>query len=443
SYPGGYYSGPSQTVTVFVEAYDSVEEDKIEDIQVIPYETIVNENINLPEGEERIVQEGVNGSKTITTTTRTHYGEMIGEPLVEESIKEPISEIIEIGTGKVEVDVQTHMQEILFETEYVNNPDLMVGTEEVSQDGVNGVRTIVEEVTTVGNVETNREVISEEVTTAPINKVIQVGIKAITKETRTEEIAFEIEYVNNPDLLVETVKVSQEGVKGIRTIIEEVTTIGGEEINREVISDEVTSAPINKVVQVGTKAAVIEDIATYVDGWKVEDNKWVYYKGSEKLSGWQQITNHWYYMNSSGYMQTGWTKVGNTWYYMSSSGAMQTGWTKDGNTWYYLSGSGAMQTGWTKVGNTWYYMNSSGAMQTGWTKVGNTWYYMNSSGAMQTGWTKVGNTWYYLSGSGAMQTGWLKLGQTWYFLNNDGSMQVQNKTINGKWYRFDSSGRML
>src|SRR5699024_5545750 len=255
---------PSQTVTVFVKEYDSVEEKKTEDIQVIPFETIINENPHLPEGEERIVLEGVNGIKTITTTTRTHYGEMVGNTVVEETTKEPISEIIEIGTGKVEVDVQTHMQEILFETEYVNNPDLLVGTEEVSQVGVNGVRTIVEEVTTVGGEETAREVISDEITTAPVNQVVQVGTKAITEETRTEEITFETEYINNSDLLVGTEEVSQEGINGVRTIVEEVTTVGGEETNREIISDEVTTVPVNRVVQIGTKAALIEDNARTV-----------------------------------------------------------------------------------------------------------------------------------------------------------------------------------
>ena len=287
---------------------------------------------------------------------------------------------------------ESRTEEVAFAIEYVNNPDLLVGTEEVSQEGVNGVRTIVEEVTTVGGEETAREVISDEITTAPVNKVIQVGTKAapiediatvVSEESRTEEVAFEIEYVNNPDLLVGTEEVSQEGVLGERTIVEKVTTVGGEETGREMISDEITTAPVKKVVQVGTKAAVIEDIAKIKDGWKKEDNNWVYYKDNEKLNGWQFINSHWYFMDTSGYMKTDWTQIG--------------------STWYYLSGSGAMQTGWTKVGNTWY----------------------------------------YLSGSGAMQTGWLKLGQTWYFLNNDGSMQVQNKTINGKWYRFDSSGRML
>src|SRR5690625_2741274 len=115
---------------------------------------------------------------------------MVGNPVADETNKELSSETIDIGTGKVVAHVHTHMQEILLETEYVNNPDLLVGTEEVSQVGVNGVRTIVEEVTTVGGEETAREVISDEITTAPVNQVVQVGTKAITEETRTEEITF-------------------------------------------------------------------------------------------------------------------------------------------------------------------------------------------------------------------------------------------------------------
>lgn len=159
------------------------------------------------------------------------------------------------------------------------------------------------------------------------------------------------------------------------------------------------------------------------NGWNIENNNWVYYKGNKKLTDWQYINNYWYFMDASGYMQTGWTKVGSAWYYMNSDGAMQTGWAK--------------------VDGTWYYMNSDGAMQTSWAKVDSTWYYMNSDGVMQTGWAKVDGTWYYMNSSGAMQIGWLKIGQNWYFLNNDGSMQLKNTIINGTWYQFDSSGKML
>ena len=42
-----------------------------------------------------------------------------------------------------------------------------------------------------------------------------------------------------------------------------------------------------------------------------------------------------------------------------------------------------MCTGWEQISNVWYYFNESGAMQTGWvqTKPGY-WYYLNSDGAM-------------------------------------------------------------
>ena len=41
-----------------------------------------------------------------------------------------------------------------------------------------------------------------------------------------------------------------------------------------------------------------------------------------------------------------------------------------------------MQTGWINVSNKWYYLNSSGEMQTGWINVSNKWYYLNANGDM-------------------------------------------------------------
>ncbi|WP_259345802.1 G5 domain-containing protein, partial [Aerococcus urinaeequi] len=102
-----------------------------------------------------------------------------------------------VRVSSLTVVEETRTEDVAFEIEYVNNPDLLVGTEEVSQEGVLGERTIVEKVTTVGGEETAREVISDEITTAPVNKVIQVGTREVTEETRTEDVAFETEYVNN------------------------------------------------------------------------------------------------------------------------------------------------------------------------------------------------------------------------------------------------------
>ncbi|AEG45225.1 uncharacterized protein YabE (DUF348 family) [Isoptericola variabilis J7] len=48
-------------------------------------------------------------------------------------------------------------------------------------------------------------------------------------------------------------KVAQEGKDGVRTIVERVTTVDGEEESRETVSDEVTTEPVTEVVVKGTK----------------------------------------------------------------------------------------------------------------------------------------------------------------------------------------------
>lgn len=197
--------------------------------------------------------------------------------------------------------------------------------------------------------------------------------------------------------------------------------------------------------------------------WGLIDGFWYLFSGVKKLTGWQYVKNHWYYMANNGVMTTGWQYINNKWYYMDPSGAMTTGWQlidgywhfmndsgdmayewlKRGNTWYYLGTGGTMQTGWQKVGGVWYYFASSGAMLTGWQFIDGSWYLLNSSGAMLTGWQKVNGKWYLLDSSGAMLTGWQKVNGTWYYLASSGAMLTGWQLIDGKWYYMDSSGAML
>ena len=99
---------------------------------------------------------------------------------------------------------------------------------------------------------------TDEVSAPQETRVVQgmtVQIDRITKEqkTRTQEVPFETEYKESSDLYIGEEKVTQEGANGVRTIVEEVVYKNGEETNRSVISDTVTTAPVNRVIAKGTK----------------------------------------------------------------------------------------------------------------------------------------------------------------------------------------------
>ncbi|HJE20274.1 MAG TPA: hypothetical protein K8V35_07975 [Aliicoccus persicus] len=66
------------------------------------------------------------------TTVSTHKGVQIGEPSVEVTTLDYVDEIIEIGTGDLETEHNVSMEEITFNSDYVDNLDLLVGGEEVS-----------------------------------------------------------------------------------------------------------------------------------------------------------------------------------------------------------------------------------------------------------------------------------------------------------------------
>lgn len=223
----------------------------------IPYETERNDNPDLESGIENVIQEGQVGELTITeSVTYDESGEEISREVISEEVTiEPIKEIIDVGTQVTRVVEETKTEPVSFETERQENSNLEQGTENVLQEGREGERTIVEEVTYVNDVETNRVVKSSEITIEPINEIIEFGtqVTETIEETKTEVIEYETERIANPDLNVGVEIITQVGVNGERTIIEEVTLVNGEETDRRVISDEITTEAVNKIIEYGTK----------------------------------------------------------------------------------------------------------------------------------------------------------------------------------------------
>lgn len=84
---------------------------------------------------------------------------------------------VEVVVTRVVTEHQIRMEPVPFGTTEQKDPDAYVGTETVVTKGVDGNRTIRERVTTVDGKVVTRKLVSDRVTTAPVNEVVKVGTK--------------------------------------------------------------------------------------------------------------------------------------------------------------------------------------------------------------------------------------------------------------------------
>ena len=97
----------------------------------------------------------------------------------------------------------------------------------------------------------------------------------------------------------------------------------------------------------GLTISIFTAFNTYagVDGWKLENSKWKYYKEDKALKAWQQINNNWYFFNEDGSLKTGWyLDTSNNWYFLDSSktaneGVLLSGWQWIDGYCYYFEGT--------------------------------------------------------------------------------------------------------
>ncbi|MGV3050810.1 ZmpA/ZmpB/ZmpC family metallo-endopeptidase [Streptococcus hyovaginalis] len=145
----------------------------------IPFETKTTETADLYTDEEQVVVEGKNGSKEVTTTYQTINGVRQPNPTVTEKVlKEPTTKEVLKGTKPIEgADSDTETVEIPFETEYVDDPTLLVGKTKVVTTGVNGSKTVTTTYQTIKGVRQENPTVTEEITEQPVNEVIARGTK--------------------------------------------------------------------------------------------------------------------------------------------------------------------------------------------------------------------------------------------------------------------------
>lgn len=268
-----------QAIPEIIEIGTKVEEEPVKETVIrtetieVAFATETKENPNLPEGEQRVVQAGQNGLEEITYQETLIDGVLTETiEVAREIVQAPVTQIIEVGT-KVEEEPEEPTEEVVTvqETELIpfntieqENPELPVGHRQVITAGVNGITTVTYSVTYVDGQEVQRVELNRVVTQVAVDEVVEVGTKVVPNEeikteTRTNELPFEMEERQNPNLLEGQTTIVQQGVPGIETITETVTYVDGEEISRTETGREVTTAPVTHIVEIGTKKAPVAD----------------------------------------------------------------------------------------------------------------------------------------------------------------------------------------
>lgn len=98
---------------------------------------------------------------------------------------------------------------------------------------------------------------------AAIKDGMKITVKRVEYKTedKTEKIEFSTEEKTSDSLNEGETEVTQEGKDGEKTVTYKVKYVDGKEDSREKQSEKVTKEPVNKIVTVGTKAAVQEQPA--------------------------------------------------------------------------------------------------------------------------------------------------------------------------------------
>ena len=142
----------------------------------VPFETIKKDDPTLEEGQEKVIQEGVEGVIKVTTTYETQKGEKVkgSEKVTEVETVKKVDTIIAVGTKGSKSEVIE--KKVPFETIYKQDPTLKKGEEKVLQEGVEGVIKVTTTYETQkGKKVDGSEKVTEETVTEKVDKIVAQG----------------------------------------------------------------------------------------------------------------------------------------------------------------------------------------------------------------------------------------------------------------------------
>lgn len=231
-----------------------------ERIEEVDFETDYVDNNQLPKGEKRIKVQGKVGFDKITTTENTIDGEIVDSSDDRTRLKDPVTQIIERGTGIVDVKTEIDTVKVPFEEREVFDKKLKEGERVIDVTGKDGLDTIIKTTPTLNGKVNGDSKIEVEHTTKPVTQIVRVGIEGENKVIENVPVPFETDYIDDKSIPKGKEIVDVNGEYGIDRITTITPTFNGEELLDKVeTSKEHIKEPVNRVIRRGTG---IEDVRT-------------------------------------------------------------------------------------------------------------------------------------------------------------------------------------
>ena len=161
----------------------------------------------------------------------------------------------EVSPDTAEQVITVTENEIPFDTHYIYDENVYDDERIVLREGKNGFSVSTYRVFYENGIEVSRELLSESVTAPEVEEII-VGTKpSVTESTvtvRGENIPFGTRYEYDSSLEAGKTVLRAEGVNGYTESTYRITYYKGEEISRELVSDQ-AYAPVEQVIVIGTR----------------------------------------------------------------------------------------------------------------------------------------------------------------------------------------------
>lgn len=93
----------------------------VEEVRAIEFETQYNDNPNLPEGEEKVIQEGQDGKQNVTVIKSYENNILVSENILNTvKIEDFVPQKVDVGTSKFLANNKVHIGDTMFVTEEVS-----------------------------------------------------------------------------------------------------------------------------------------------------------------------------------------------------------------------------------------------------------------------------------------------------------------------------------